>query len=101
VCDAGQIKTMARWIRDFVASHPSYEQDSVVNEQICYDLVSVCAGVTYGTRDEPTLVFNHKTRSAPTLSSAQQRNEQHLKEMVAKHVSGENVLIRDAGMGDS
>lgn len=99
---SGQIKTMARWVRDFVSSHPNYEQDSVVNEQICYDLVSVCAGVTYGTRDEPTLVFNHKTRSAPTLSSAQQRNEQHLKEMVEKHASGENVtLIRDAGDGDS
>jgi hypothetical protein len=26
-------------MRDLVLNHPAYEQDSVVNNQICYDLV--------------------------------------------------------------
>lgn len=92
---------MARWIRDFIASHPDYAHDSVVSDTINYDLVSACAGITNGTRDEPTLVFSHKTRSAPTLPSALQRNEQHLKDMMAKHVAGaDGVAQRSAGMGD-
>lgn len=36
----GKIKTGARYIRDFVLSHPEYKQDSVVNNKIAYDLVS-------------------------------------------------------------
>jgi len=91
---------MARWVRDFVSSHPNYKHDSVLNERVCYDLVSACAGVTDGSRDEPTLVFSHKTRTAPTLPSAMQRNEQHLQDMVAKHASVDGVVNRDAGMGD-
>ncbi|EAW09928.1 glutamate--cysteine ligase [Aspergillus clavatus NRRL 1] len=35
----GTLWTGARWIREFVASHPAYKQDSVVSEEICYDLV--------------------------------------------------------------
>ncbi|RHZ45899.1 glutamate--cysteine ligase [Aspergillus thermomutatus] len=35
----GTLWTGARWIREFVSSHPAYEQDSVVSQEICYDLV--------------------------------------------------------------
>lgn len=35
----GTLWTGARWIREFVASHPGYRHDSVVSEEICYDLV--------------------------------------------------------------
>ena len=35
----GRLWTEARWIREFVAKHPAYKQDSVVSEEICYDLV--------------------------------------------------------------
>ncbi|PWY92123.1 glutamate-cysteine ligase Gcs1 [Aspergillus heteromorphus CBS 117.55] len=35
----GTLWTGAKWIREFVASHPGYKQDSVVSEEICYDLV--------------------------------------------------------------
>ncbi|RJE17954.1 glutamate-cysteine ligase [Aspergillus sclerotialis] len=35
----GTLWTGARWIREFVASHPGYNQDSSVSEDICYDLV--------------------------------------------------------------
>lgn len=36
----GEIKTGARYIRDFVMNHPSYAHDSVVSEQISFDLMS-------------------------------------------------------------
>ncbi|KAI9934342.1 hypothetical protein ASPWEDRAFT_170030 [Aspergillus wentii DTO 134E9] len=35
----GRLWTGAKWIREFVASHPGYKHDSVVSEEICYDLV--------------------------------------------------------------
>ncbi|KAL4992600.1 glutamate-cysteine ligase-domain-containing protein [Aspergillus falconensis] len=35
----GTLWTGAKWIREFVAKHPAYKEDSVVSEEICYDLV--------------------------------------------------------------
>jgi glutamate--cysteine ligase catalytic subunit len=35
----GTLWTGARWMREFVASHPGYKHDSVVSEEICFDLV--------------------------------------------------------------
>ncbi|EAW21176.1 glutamate--cysteine ligase [Aspergillus fischeri NRRL 181] len=42
----GTLWTGARWIREFVASHPLYKQDSVVSEEICYDLVKAVEEMT-------------------------------------------------------
>jgi glutamate--cysteine ligase catalytic subunit len=42
----GTLWTGARWIREFVASHPSYKQDSVVSSEICYDLVKAVEEMT-------------------------------------------------------
>lgn len=36
---AGRLPTAARWIRDFVRRHPAYAKDSVVSDEINYDLV--------------------------------------------------------------
>lgn len=35
----GTRMTGATWIRNFVASHPKYRQDSVVSHEINYDLI--------------------------------------------------------------
>ena len=35
----GELQTPATWIRNFVRSHPSYKSDSVVSEEINYDLL--------------------------------------------------------------
>jgi glutamate--cysteine ligase catalytic subunit len=35
----GEIKTGARFMRDLVLNHPLYEKDSVVINNICYDLI--------------------------------------------------------------
>lgn len=42
----GTLWTGARWIREFVAKHPSYKHDSVVSEEICYDLVKAVEEMT-------------------------------------------------------
>jgi len=93
----GQLKTTARWIRDFIMEHPLYDHDSVVSEPLCYDLVNACAEITSGIRDEPTLVFDHKTRTAANLPAAMQRNDQHLADMAAKRAV---VSVGTDGIGD-
>jgi len=35
----GELITTAKWLRDFVTSHPSYKKDSVISEEINYDLL--------------------------------------------------------------
>ena len=94
---AGKLKTTARWMRDFVLEHPLYNRDSVVSEPVCYDLVAACAEITNGTRDEPTLVSDHKTLSAANLPAAMQRNDQHLADMAAKRAV---VRVDADGIGD-
>lgn len=39
---AGEIMTTAAWLRHFVTSHPGYQKDSVVTDEIAYDLVVAC-----------------------------------------------------------
>ena len=35
----GRLCTPASWLRKFITSHPAYKHDSVVSEEINYDLV--------------------------------------------------------------
>jgi glutamate--cysteine ligase catalytic subunit len=35
----GDVMTAATWLREYVTSHSAYKQDSVVNEEINYDLL--------------------------------------------------------------
>jgi len=42
----GTLWTGAKWIRDFVRSHPEYQSDSVVSERITYDLVKTVEEIT-------------------------------------------------------
>ena len=43
---SGQLWTGARWIRNFVRSHPEYDNNSIVSERICYDLVKAVETIT-------------------------------------------------------
>ena len=36
---AGSLRTAASWIREFVRSHPGYKFDSVVSQEVNYDLM--------------------------------------------------------------
>lgn len=53
---AGELLTPASWIRQFVTNHPHYNQDSIITEEINYDLVQACKEITAGTRHEPSLL---------------------------------------------
>jgi glutamate--cysteine ligase catalytic subunit len=42
----GTYWTSAKWIRHFVATHPAYQKDSVVSDEITYDLVKAAEQIT-------------------------------------------------------
>lgn len=46
---SGELDTAARWIRNFVAAHPNYKEDSVVDEEMTYDLIG--AVISIGERE--------------------------------------------------
>ncbi|KAM4043499.1 glutamate--cysteine ligase catalytic subunit isoform 2-T2 [Anomaloglossus baeobatrachus] len=39
---SGELMTAARWMREFVSNHPDYKKDSVISDQVNYDLLVKC-----------------------------------------------------------
>lgn len=52
---SGGLVTPATWMRDFVAAHPAYKKDSVVSQDIAYDLMLWCDEIGRGVRSCPEL----------------------------------------------
>ncbi|KAI0049977.1 glutamate-cysteine ligase catalytic subunit [Auriscalpium vulgare] len=52
----GTLKTPATWIREFVRAHPAYKSDSVVSEEINYDLMVAVDEIERGVRRAPDLL---------------------------------------------
>jgi glutamate--cysteine ligase catalytic subunit len=58
----GDIMTAAAWQRHFVTTHPAYRQDSVVSQEIAFDLVKTCHEVAMGKKHIPELLGAHTIR---------------------------------------
>ncbi|TYJ53384.1 hypothetical protein B9479_005984 [Cryptococcus floricola] len=52
----GDLMTPASWIRNFITSHPDYKQDSIVSDEINYDLVKAIDELERGQRAAPELL---------------------------------------------
>ncbi|XP_066931865.1 glutamate--cysteine ligase catalytic subunit-like [Clytia hemisphaerica] len=52
---SGELLTTASWMRKFIRSHPKYKFDSVVSEEINYDLMKMCTEITNGKVHCPDL----------------------------------------------
>ncbi|CAM9267298.1 unnamed protein product [Ectocarpus sp. 4 AP-2014] len=59
---AGEIMTTAAWLRKFVTSHPGYGKDSVVTDEIAYDLVQACQEIGLGKLACPELLGDRTIR---------------------------------------
>ena len=59
----GEYKTTARFMRDFIRTHPDYKLDSNVSENIMYDLALKCDGISKGTVPCPELFGIPKSKS--------------------------------------
>ncbi|KZT52865.1 glutamate-cysteine ligase catalytic subunit, partial [Calocera cornea HHB12733] len=52
----GSLMTCAQWMRRFIRTHPDYKFDSVISEQINYDLMKAFDEIERGVRREPDLL---------------------------------------------
>jgi len=52
----GELVTPATWMRNFVRSHPAYKGDSVVSDEIAYDLMKLCSDIGLGKVHIPELL---------------------------------------------
>ena len=51
----GLIPTDAKFIRDFVLNHPSYQKDSIVSSEIAFDLVTIIDKLELNTPESADL----------------------------------------------
>ena len=57
---SGELVTPATWMRNFVRNHPAYKGDSVVSDEIAYDLMLACRDIGEGKLHVPELLGNVK-----------------------------------------
>merc|ERR1712183_34160 len=55
---SGELITPAMWIRNYVRKHPAYKFDSVVSDEIAYDLMIICKDIGEGNIQVPELHGN-------------------------------------------
>eukprot|EP00049_Salpingoeca_infusionum_P025960 m.22887 g.22887 ORF g.22887 m.22887 type:complete len:91 (+) comp8430_c0_seq2:2104-2376(+) len=52
---SGEVVTTATWMRDFVQAHPGYKHDSIVSDEVAYDLIQRIDEISQGAPDEALL----------------------------------------------
>ena len=62
--------TTSTWMREFVTSHPAYKQDSVVNDEIQYDLLKRCQEITRGQGEVPAKLLGRFWQKQPLTAQA-------------------------------
>ncbi|KAI6121726.1 glutamate-cysteine ligase-domain-containing protein [Pisolithus sp. B1] len=70
----GTLQTTATWMRNFVRSHPAYKFDSVVSQEINYDLLTAIDQIERGTLRVPELL--PEDYGQPRLNGLHQTNQQ-------------------------
>ncbi|XP_061485475.1 glutamate--cysteine ligase catalytic subunit-like [Rhineura floridana] len=53
---SGELMTAARWMREFIANHPAYKHDSVITEEMNYNLIWKCNQIAEGQVECPELL---------------------------------------------
>jgi glutamate--cysteine ligase catalytic subunit len=52
----GELVTPATWMRNYVRTHAAYKGDSVISDEIAYDLVKICSDIGLGKVHIPELL---------------------------------------------
>jgi len=67
---SGKLMTTAKYMREFVKNHPSYKKDSVVSEEIEYDLLRRCDQISKGIVTCPELLPQTNSKSTSNIPKA-------------------------------
>ena len=90
----GTLLTNATWMRQFVTNHPSYKQDSVVNDEIAYDLLWKMTKVSIGEEHCPEVLPRMSSKTTLDISAAveQANSELEAKRSLMNHHSWSHCL---------
>ena len=66
---AGELMTTAAWVRQFLTSHPTYKQDSVVNEEMTFDLIKRMQEISEGVAPCPELTGKLASKTPDTYEA--------------------------------
>ncbi|KZS07939.1 Glutamate--cysteine ligase catalytic subunit [Daphnia magna] len=64
---SGELMTIAHWMREFVTKHPDYKGDSIVSEQINYDLLTTMDGIQNETIECPALLDHSRSKTQSSI----------------------------------
>lgn len=92
---SGELFTNARYIRNFIHQHPEYRQDSVVNDEICFDLMKRLEGITNGEIATPELLGEFYEES---LSDEAETPDTMMERMQKKMEGPEAALLEGSAM---
>ena len=70
--------TTARFFREFVGKHPEYKHDSIISDNISYDLLETCNRITRGEESCPELLMTYDTKTGSTIPTAMEKAEDFL-----------------------
>ncbi|XP_067950314.1 glutamate--cysteine ligase catalytic subunit-like [Watersipora subatra] len=67
---SGELMTTAKYLREFVRNHPDYKHDSVISEEINYDLLKRCDHISKGLVPCPELLLAKESKSRSDIPKA-------------------------------
>ena len=100
----GELLTPATWMRNFVRNHPAYKGDSVVSDEIAYDLMIACKEIGEGTRHEPTLLGELKFEPIATAGAydvklgSKRVQSEDLLELLRRYTNRKSFKDKGAGI---
>lgn len=79
---SGRLCTTASFLRNFVLRHAEYQQNSVVSDEICHDLIETCRQITAGDIGAAELLGRFHTERFGGVESSEDMMERMRKELV-------------------
>ncbi|CAF2410524.1 unnamed protein product [Rotaria sp. Silwood2] len=83
---AGKLMTNASWMRHIVTNHSAYKHDSVVNDEITYDLLWKMKKISTGEEECPKVLPRMSSKTTLDISAAvEKENELEVKRSLMNH----------------
>ncbi|CAF0782918.1 unnamed protein product [Adineta ricciae] len=84
---SGKLMTNATWMRHFVTHHPAYKHDSVVSEEIAYDLLWKMTQISNGKEQCPLVLPRMSSKTTLDISAAveTENNQLEVKRSLMNH----------------
>lgn len=74
----GSLLTNATWMRHFVMNHPAYKHDSIVGDEVAYDLLWTMTRISMGEVQCPEVLPKMSSKTTLDISAAVQKENSEI-----------------------